>query len=295
MASFVIAYVPQVEQVDYIDTLHQVDNVSNVELVQDVRQIHSIVPHFPLKRYNYQYGGSLHVEPSVNIYSAVYTPNCDCEFKGVNLCFTSYNVEDTYNVRIGSKYIIQNSHVKEMTEYRVLENYEIVPAGTPIVIEFSNKSGLEKFMLYDLITLIDEVKILTNVIDWTFDWQGANIQLGEQDTLALLISQPDYVNLQSSIKSFVMTMIDPLTGNQWNILCNPSGVISSNYTEPNGSQYTGLNLLGRSGVIGVISVTRYSKTIQVIFKNLNNSGTVDPHSVEIGIHSSVTNIINGGI
>jgi hypothetical protein len=271
--------------------MHQLDNVS---VVEDVRKLPH--PHFPLKKYNYQHGGSLHVEANVDYYYAVYVPTSDCEFKGVNLCCTSYNIEDTYDVMIGSKFIIKNSHVKEMAEYRILENYEVVLAGTPITIRFHNVSGLQKFLLYDMITLVDESVINNeNNLTWNFSWLGTDQMLGSQDTLSLIINQPDNVNLQSAIESFTLNIDDNLVPlNSWTIHCLSSGAISSTYieTEP---EYTGLNLLGRVNVIGITSVIRYSKSIEILFKNLNQSELISAHNIEMIIGGSVVNNINGGI
>lgn len=330
MSAFVISYVPNVENVENIELLkkvnhldnvgnvekiellkranqldnvgnvekvEQVDNVTNVETVQDVMTVHDVRklphPYFPLKVFNYQQGGSIHVTATKNTYQAVYTPDIDCEFKGIHLCFTSYNIEDTYDVMIGSRYVMKGSHVKEMSEYRILEVYEVVPAGTPIVIVFHNNSGLEKFMLYEIITLVDEAVINNSgVMEWNFTWEDSTIEVGEQDLCTLIINQPNYVNMDSSINSFELEITNLNTQLRVaNIYGN--GTVYSDYIEQEPTlEYLGL--LGRVNVIGIVAVTKYDKSIHIVFKNINSTGTVDPHPIELGVSGIVLNNINGG-
>lgn len=173
--------VQNVDNVDSVDLVDEVSNVVNVETVQDVRKLPH--PYFPLKKYNYQYGGSIQVTSTHNMYQAVYVPHVDSEFKGVHLCCAAYNLEDTYDVMIGSRFIIQGSHVKEMAEYRMFEVYEIVEAGTPIVIQYHNNSGLEKVVMFEVVTLIDSSVLNTsNVLEWNFDWRNESIVLDSGDT-----------------------------------------------------------------------------------------------------------------
>lgn len=310
MSAFVISYVPNVENVDNIEIvkkvnqldnvgnvqkLEQVDNITNVETVQAVNDVKKLPhPYFPLKTYNYQHGGSVHVTATQNTYQAVYTPDYDCEFKGIHLCLTSYNIEDTYDVMIGSRYIMKGSHVKEMSEYRMLEVFEDVPAGTPIVIVFHNNSGLEKYILYEIITLVDDSVVNnSNTMDWSFTWSGVEQVVGEQDLCTLIINQPNYVNMDSVIDTFSLDITN-LNTQETIAVIQYNGSIQSNYIEAE-SSYESLGLLARVNVIGIVSVARYDKAIQIVFKNINDTGTTDPHHIEIGISGNVTNVINGGI
>lgn len=276
MPAFVISYVPNVENVDEVQVVKKVEEVLKLPY-----------PYFPLKKFNYQVGGSVHITSTVNNYQAVYTPDKDCELKAIHMCFTSYNIEDTYDVWIGSRCIIKNSHVKEMSEFRDLEVYEAVTAGTPIVIEFSNKSGLEKYMLYDFVTLVDKA-VVSNLanFDWEFDWSDSNIQLGKEDTLALIINQPNYVNLESVISQFSLVITNKNTQQSVAIItCNENGLITSSYN---------LNgYLAEVNVIAIQSVTRFGKSIQILFKNTDVGGGVSPHNIELNIGGTVTNIIGG--
>jgi hypothetical protein len=276
MPAFVISYVPNVENVDEVQVVKTVNEVLKLPY-----------PYFPLKKFNYQAGGAVHITATVNNYQAVYIPNHDCELKVINLCFTSYNIEDTYDVWIGSRCIIKNSYVKEMSESRELEVYELVTANTPIVIEFNNNSGLEKYMMYDLVTLVDAAVVSSlNTFGWTFNWSDTIIQLGQLDTLALIINQPNYVNLESVISTFSLDIIDRTTQQTVaTITCNANGVVSSTYNQ-NG-------YLAEVNVIAIQSVTRFGKNIQVLFKNTDVGGTVSPHNIEISISGSVTNILGG--
>ncbi len=302
MGAFVISYVPNVENVDNIELLkkvNQLDNITNVETVQDIMTVHDVGklphPYFPLKKYNYQYGGSLHITSTQNLYQAVYTPGIDCEFKGVHLCFTSYNIEDTYDVMIGSRYIMQGSHVKEMSEYRMLETYEVVPAGTPIVIQFHNNSGLEKYLLFEVVTLVDE-SVLNNsdVLNWTFDWEDISVLVGEQDLCSLIINQPNYVNMDSDIDNFTLDIRDTTTQLHVAAITYQDDVLSSDYIEDE-PEYQGSGFLARVNVTAITSVTRFDKSIQIVFMNINDTGTLDPHPIEIGISGDVNNLVNGGI
>ena len=287
--------VKQLDNVTNIQQLEQVDNVTNVETVQDVNTVHDVrklpFPYYPLKKYNYQKGGSVHITASSNMYQAVYTPGVDCEFKGIGICFTSYNIEDTYDVMVGARYIIQGSSVKEMAEQRMLEVYEVVQAGTPIVIQFHNNSGLEKYMLYEFITLVDDEILNSNeTLQWSFYWEDQNIEVGEQELCTLIINQPNYVNMDSHISYFDLAITDLNTQlTAATITCNSDGLISTDYIEDI-PELQSLNLLARVNVIGIVSVTRYDKTLHIVFKNIENIGTVDPHPIEIGVSGAVNNI-----
>ena len=167
MGSFTIAYVPTVEECLLVEQVNNVNTVQDVNTVHDVRKLPH--PYFPLKKYNYQKGGQIHITPNIGMYQAVYIPDTEVEFKGIQLICTSYNVDDTYDVMIGSRYVIKDSHVKEMTEYRTFEVYEVVPSGTPIVINFHNNSGLEKYLMYEVVTLVDEEYVYDeDRLDWAF-------------------------------------------------------------------------------------------------------------------------------
>jgi len=324
LGAFVISYVPNVENVDNIEllkqvqtvdrvkqidnvstvqTVKQVENVQNVEWVETVDNVNTVHdvrklphPYFPLKKYNFQYGGCIHITNTQNTYQAVYLPEYDCEFKGVHLCFTSYNIEDTYDVLIGSRYIMRGSHVKEMSEYRMLEVYEVVPAGTPVVIEFHNNSGLEKYLMFEFICLFDEKTLnYPGNMTWNFDWEEPTLTIQEQDDCVLVINQPNYVNMDSYIRDFHLEIRDLRTQELIaTIVCDEDGRITSNYQEPL-PQYQGMGFLARVNVIAITSVTRFSKAIQIVFRNINNTGTTTPHPIEIGIHGLVNNVINGGI
>lgn len=302
MGAFVISYVPNVENVDNIDLLqkvNQVDNLTNVETVETVEVVEDVRklphPYFPLKKYNYQRGGDIHITPTTNMYQAVYIPDMDCELKGFHLCFTSYNIEDTYDIMIGSRYIVKGSHVKEMTEYRTLEVYEVVEAGTPIVINYYNNSGLEKHLLYEIITLVDE-EVLNHesLLNWSFNWQDETLMVGEQDFCTLVINQPNYVNMESEIEEFILTITDLTTQLEIAQINNSGGVINSSYIEPE-PDLQALGLLARVNVVGIVSIQKFAKSIHITFKNINNTGTVDPHPIQIGIYGVVVNNVIGGM
>jgi hypothetical protein len=318
MPGFVISYVPNVENVDNIELLKkvnsvdevtkvdevvvvdtvndvkQVDNVTWVETVDNVNTVHDVRklphPYFPLKKYNFQPGGMVHITTTQNMYQAVFIPPFDCEFKGIHLCFTSYNIEDTYDVMIGSRYICQGSHVKEMSEYRMLEVYEDVIANTPIVVQYYNNSGLEKYLLYEFVTLVDVTNMNTSdMLSWSFDWQDPTQQVAEQDTCNLVINQPNYVNMDSTIESFTLEVTDlNLQSVIARIECNSAGVVTSDYIEHEPS-YASMGLLARTGGVAIVSVTRFDKNIQIVFKNINQTGTTVPHSIEMGIKGVVNN------
>ena len=327
MGAFVISYVPNVENVDNIEVVkkvndvglveqvHQLDNVTTVETVDQVKNVQNVEwvetvdnvntvkdvrklphPYFPLKQYNYQYGGAVHATATQNTYQAVYLPEYDCEFKGVHLCFTSYNIEDTYDVMIGSRYIMKGSHVKEMSEYRMLEVYEDVPAGTPITIEFHNNSGLEKYLMFEFVCLFDETIInYPGIMTWNFDWKDTAQTINEQDDCVLVINQPNYVNMDSTISDFNLTIADLTTqATIATVSCDNSGNISSNYVETL-PEYQGIGYLARVGIIAIKSITRFDKAIQIVFRNIGTTGTTTPHPIEMGVHGLVNNVINGGI
>lgn len=306
MGSFVISYVPEVEVVDVVTRVAGVDLVSDVAnvqsvdvvdevtLVEDVNTVHDVrklpFPYFPLKRYNYQYGGSIEVTSTQNMYQAVYTPGVDCEFKGIHICCAAYNIEDTYDVMIGSRYIIQGSHVKEMAEYRMLEVYEVVAAGTPIVLQYHNNSGLEKAVMYEIITLIDtEILNTSDTLEWTFNWQDESVILDKDNICTLLINQPNYVNMDSSIDTFSLDIVDITTQlNVATITCD-GGSVYSNYID---TEFPLENYMARINTIAIISVVKYNKVIQITFKNIS---TADAQPVQASISGTVINQVNGGI
>lgn len=320
MGAFVIAYVPQVEEVSLVTKVKgvdnvallekalQLDNVSNVERVQtvdnvdwvatvdNVNTVHDVrkLPHpfFPLKKYNYQPGGTVHVTAEQNHYQAVYVPEQDVEFKGVHLSCTSYNIEDTYDVMIGARYIIQNSSMKEMAEYRMMEVYEVVPAGTPIVIHFHNNSGLEKYLQYDFVCLVDTERMAyPSILNWVFYWEGLAINVNGTDTCALHIAQPGYVNLESYVTSFEIDVINMLTGDKIATIAGSSGGSVSDYVETDPA-YSNMGLLGRVNIIGITNVIRHAQSIEVDFKNLSNTNN---HPIEIRLVGRVLNQVVGGV
>ena len=288
MGSFTIAYVPTVEEVlkvEQVDRVQLVDTVDTVNTVNDVKKLPH--PYFPLKKLNYQTGGQIHVAPVTGMYQAVYIPNREIEFKGIHLCLTSYNIEDTYDVMIGSRYVIKNSYVKEMTEYRMFEVYEIVPAGTPIVINFHNNSGLEKYLMYEIIALSNEA-ITTDInnLNWAFYWEGLNVEVGEDDYLSLVLIQPNYVNMDSNIDAFTLTIADLTQHVETAEITYLNGTITSTYEETV-PEYMNSGFLARVNVIAITSIIVYEKSFVIVFKNISST---DPHPVEIGISGSVINI-----
>lgn len=285
MGSFTIAYVPTVEEVLKVEQVDRVQLVDTVGTVNDVRKLPH--PYFPLKQLNFQTGGQIHIAHATGMYQAVYIPNKEIEFKGIHLCLTSYNIEDTYDVMIGARYVIKNSYVKEMTEYRMFEVYEVVPAGTPIVINFHNNSGLEKYLMYEIIALSNEA-VTTDIdnLDWSFYWEGLNVEVGAGDYLSLVLIQPNYVNMDSNIDSFTLTIADLTQHIEVARITYSGGVLSSTYAETV-PEYENSGFLARVNVIAITSVIAYEKSFVVTFKNISS---IDPHPVEIGISGSVTNI-----
>ena len=306
--SFVIAYVPQVEvvneveevtnvsSVDVVDEVKKVNLVDKVTVVDSVTRVDSVGPvdeikklpwpYFPLKTRNYQEGGMIYISPAQSKYQAIFYTNVPVEFKGINICFTAYNIEDTYDVLVGSQYVIKGSHVKEMSENRRLEVYELVDANIPITIDFYNNSGSEKYLLFDFITL-SNTAIQENIIhDWTFAWNGDNSQVDPGDFCTLLVIQPSYVNPDSIIETFFLNLIDlstqlPIAS----ISCDEGGGITSGYieTDPELQPY---GFLARANIIAVTSVERQNRVIKIVFKNI---GSV-PHPIEIGISGAVHNV-----
>jgi hypothetical protein len=126
-------------------------------------------------------------------------------------------------------------------------------------------------------------------LSWTFNWDGTDLLLHEQDMMTLIINSPSYVNLQSVIDSLTLTFTDKTNVvNQWDITVSSNGAVSSTYGGQDG-------YLGRVNVIAITSVAKYDKTIHITFKNISNNGTVNPHMIEMSVAGSVINTINGGI
>jgi hypothetical protein len=269
MSKFVIAYVPQVDTVftvKNVDAVKTVENVNDVQTVHDVRKLPH--PYFPLKKYNYQVGGKLHITGMQNPHEVVFVPDVDIEFKGVDMCFTSYNIEDTYDVLIGSKHIIRNSHVKEMAEYRRFETYEEVPEGTPIIIRFYNNSGLEKYLLWDLINLVDSTTMAYPMtLEWNFYWVDSSQVLNEEDTATIVIVQPQYVNADSTIKSYTLTIMDILTETSVATIEYSNGNTTSTYNQ-NGN-------LAQVNVMAITNITTYDQSIHITIRNTNTGGTMN--------------------
>ena len=284
MGSFVIAYVPTVEECLLVEQVNNVSTVQDVNTVHDVRKLPH--PYFPLKKYNYQKGGQIHITPNVGMYQAVYIPDTEVEFKGVQLICTSYNVDDTYDVMIGPRYVIKDSHVKEMTEYRTFEVYEVVPAGMLIVINFHNNSGLEKYLMYEIVTLVDEEYIYDNDrLEWAFNWEGESSKLDGDDNLSLVIIQPNFVNVESDISSFELSIVDlTLQTVVATLTYSGSGVVSD-YVETD-TDYMDSNFLARVNVTAITSVVKHDKSIVINFKNVSST---DQHPIEIRVVGTVVN------
>lgn len=284
MGSFTIAYVPTVEECLLVEQVNNVNTVQDVNTVHDVRKLPH--PYFPLKKYNYQKGGQIHITPNIGMYQAVYIPDTEVEFKGIQLICTSYNVDDTYDVMIGSRYVIKDSHVKEMTEYRTFEVYEVVPSGTPIVINFHNNSGLEKYLMYEVVTLVDEEYVYDeDRLDWAFSWEGEPSKLDGGDNLSLVIIQPNFVNVESDIESFELDIIDlTLQTVVATLTYSGSGVVSD-YVESN-PDYMDSNFLARVNVTAITSVVGHDRSIVINFKNVSST---DQHPIEIRIVGTVVN------
>ena len=112
-----------------------------------------------------------------------------------------------------------------------------------------------------------------------------------EDTATLIITQPNYVNMDSNVSTFDLEIKDlTLDTVISTISCDAGGIITSDYVEAN-PLYTGLGLLGRVNLIGITDVQRFNKSIHVTMKNLDDTVT---HPIEIGIGGNVSNIINGG-
>lgn len=280
--SFVIAYVPQV------DNVSEVEQVNNVSVVEEVKKLPH--PAFPLKKYNFQLGGVVEIVNSYNMFESVYTPQHDCEFKGLSIVYDTYNIEDKYNILVGSRYVIKDARPKEMAEHRLFNTFEVVPSGTPIVIQHINNSGKAKTLMYDLQLLFDSVITQDgSQFNWTFNWNGESVNIPEGDTCILIVNVPPYVNMGSNISTFNLDLTNTNTElDICTITCGAGGSITSNYIETD-PLYQGQGFLARSNVIAVTNVTRYDKSIHIVFKNINTTG-MPPHPIEIGISGSVVNL-----
>jgi hypothetical protein len=267
VGSFVIAYVPQV---DYIETLNLVNRVEKVGEIEKFP-----TPLFPRKTHNYQVGGMIHIPATTGSHFAVLNVDKAAEYKGINICFTAYNIEDTFDVLVGSRPVIKNSHVKEMSEFREMIVCEMIPQNTPLTIEFKNNSGLEKYLMYDHIMVIDTDVVNTpNTLEWNFVWRDDIVQLGAEDTLTLMVIQPNYVNADSTINEFTLTVKDK------NIPANVLGTITCSGGTVDGFPLT-------SGDLRVLNVEKFPRYIAITIKNISQ---ILSHPVALEIVGSVVNI-----
>jgi hypothetical protein len=247
-------------------------------------------PYFPLKKINYQHGGQIEVGTSINQYHAVYTPTVSCELKAISIVCSAYNIEDTYDIMVGDRFLVRGSHVKEMAEKRILEVFEVVGAGQSISLMYHNNSGLSKIVLYDIITLIDTPVNSTALdVDWSFTLDSTNVFLDSQEQELAVVYQPNYVNMTSVIDSFDIVITNSTTQLEIGTLVFDGTNVTSTYVETNPT-YQSLGLLGRVNVIGITGVNVHDTRIEVMFKNLSAPNVADLHPIEIGLSGLVTNI-----
>lgn len=108
-------------------------------------------------------------------------------------------------------------------------------------------------------------------------------------THALVITQPSYVNMNSTVDSFDLVITNSDTNSYIsNITYSDVDNLYTNYID---SEYPSEGYYARSNVIAIINVIKYSKSIEVVFKNIS---TALAHPIEIGIQGTVINEMIGG-
>ena len=97
--------------------------------------------------------------------------------------------------------------------------------------------------------------------------------------------------MDAHIGTFTMNIKDLTSQQIIGTITYDGSTVASTYVETD-PLYTTLGLKGRVNIIGILSVTQYSKSIQVVFKNINdNNGLMNQHPIEIGLIGTVHSTI----
>lgn len=115
-------------------------------------------PIFPSKTVPKVKGAYIDVPPVMGVYPKIIIANKDLEFISVSLACTGYLFPDYWEFWIGDYKVMESIYTKEIpqTVYGGTQMTMVypVPAGTPMRIDFVNKSSTSKQVFFDLKLLV---------------------------------------------------------------------------------------------------------------------------------------------
>lgn len=135
---------------------------ANILLGGEVDRVGEIgkLPHpiFPSLTMPKAKGSYIEVPPSVGTYTKIITADKDTEFIAVSLACTGYLFPDYWEFFVGNYKVMETIYTKEVpqTVYGGTQMTLVlpVPAGTPLRVDFVNKSGTSKQVFFDLKLLV---------------------------------------------------------------------------------------------------------------------------------------------
>lgn len=259
----------------------EVDYVHKIGCVEWVNGLDQIFPpgYLPDKRHMYEEGGRTLIPASPGRFTGTYITADDCDLKKINISFSAYNLEDTYDVMVGDRYLIRNAPTIEMAETKVLDLHERVKAGVPVVIVFHNNSSTEKYMFYSVVVYTDyQHKDDPSRYPWYFNWSGYDILLPEKSVHSHDFSLPEaYIDkvtlerIELTVSSFQEHKL--LAKVTWS---REMGTRTS-YMEKD-PMYVGESPLARDRTILFTEVQVNNNIITLVFRNLGDT--------ELGVNDS---------
>jgi hypothetical protein len=103
-------------------------------------------------------GSFIDVPPNTGTYSKILTANKDLEFISVSLACTGYLFPDYWEFFVGNYKVMETIYTKEVpqTVYGGTQMTLVlpIPAGTPMRVDFVNRSSTSKQVFFDLKLLV---------------------------------------------------------------------------------------------------------------------------------------------
>lgn len=274
----------------------EVDYVHKVGCVEWVNGLDQIFPEgfLPEKRYTFEEGGKTYIPPEPGRFTGTYITGSDCDLKRINLSFSAYNLEDTYDILIGDRYLVRNAPTIEMAETKNLDLHEKADTGTPIIIVFHNNSATEKYMFYS-VTVFTDFEYRENLITfpWYFNWSGYSTMLVEQHMHTEEFQLPkEYADgyhfdrIEMTVTSFQEHKL--LAKVTWSAKTG----LKTTYVE-NDQAYIGESPLARDRTILFTDVQVMGSIVRLVFRNLGDTDFgVNDSRIGMNIKAITYSLIN---
>jgi hypothetical protein len=116
-------------------------------------------------------GSYIDVPPDTGTYPKIITSNKDLEFISISVACTGYLFPDYWEFYVGNYKVMETIYTKEVpqTVYSGTQMTMVlpIPAGTPMRVDFVNKSGTSKQVYLDLKLLVSPDEADTLVLSET--------------------------------------------------------------------------------------------------------------------------------